>query len=212
MIRVLIADDHQMFAEGLSGALSSVPDISVVAVFQDGTEVAHAVEERLPNVVLVDLEMPKMGGLAVIEAIKDTAPVIVVTMHADADQRQAALEAGAAGFLPKSAPLSDLAAAIRAVAGGAHLDWSNDVEREQILDAHRAPKLDPGAESLTAREIELLSLLGQGVSSTEELAERLFISQKTVKNHLASIFSKLSIADRTQAAVEAIRLGFARPK
>jgi two-component system, NarL family, response regulator DegU len=86
--------------------------------------------------------------------------------------------------------------------------------RREDRPARRAshPAARPGAESLTAREIEILTLLGQGVSSTEELAERLFISQKTVKNHLASVFSKLSIADRTQAAVEAIRLGFTKPR
>jgi DNA-binding NarL/FixJ family response regulator len=212
MIRVLIADDHQMFADGLSGALDSVPDIEVVGVLDDGTGVAAAVEEMVPHVVLVDLEMPKMGGIDAIRSISGDTPVIVVTMHAGADQQREAVEAGAVGFLPKSAPLVDLAAAIRAAAAGVSLEWSSDAERDTVLAAHRTPKLDPGAQSLTAREVELLTLLGQGVSSTEELADRLFISQKTVKNHLASIFSKLSISDRTQAAVEAIRLGFSKPK
>jgi len=212
MIRVLIADDHQMFADGLSGALSSVPDISVVGVLADGTGVSNAVEQYLPNVVLMDLEMPDVGGIEAMRRLTDDTPVIVVTMHAGPAQRSEALEAGAAGFLPKSASLSDLAAAIRAVASGTLLHWTSDAERTEILDRYRTPRLDPAAESLTPREIELLSLLGQGVSSTGELADRLYISQKTVKNHLASIFSKLSIADRTQAAVEAIRLGFAKPK
>jgi DNA-binding NarL/FixJ family response regulator len=132
-------------------------------------------------------------------------------MHADDSQRVEAFDAGAVGFLPKSAPLKDLAAAIRAAAAGAVLQWSDDAERTAILSRYADAQLDPGASSLTQREIELLTLLGQGVSSTEDLADRLFISQKTVKNHLASIFAKLSISDRTQAAVEAIRLGFAKP-
>lgn len=212
MIRVLIADDHKMFAEGLSGALASVPDINVVGVLGDGDEVAAAVSDLRPDVLLVDMEMPNMGGIEVLGHVGTKVPTIVVTMHAASDQRQAALDAGAVGFLPKSAPLDDLAAAVRAASRGVALVWDDDDEKTALLDGHRTPQLDPGAESLTAREIEILALLGQGVSSTEELAERLFISQKTVKNHLASVFSKLSISDRTQAAVEAIRLGFARPR
>jgi two-component system, NarL family, response regulator DegU len=212
MIRVLIADDHKMFAEGLSGALASVPDLNIVGVVGDGHEVAPAVTAHSPDVLLVDLEMPTMGGLEVLAAVGSEVPTIVVTMHASNEQRDAALAAGAVGFLAKSAPLDDLAAAVRAASRGVELVWDDDDEKTALLDGHRTPQLDPGAESLTAREIEILTLLGQGVSSTEELAERLFISQKTVKNHLASVFSKLSIADRTQAAVEAIRLGFTKPR
>lgn len=212
MIRVLIADDHKMFAEGLSGALASVPDLNIVGVVGDGHEVAPALAEHSPDVLLVDLEMPTMGGLEVLGLVGAKVPTIVVTMHASTEQKDAALAAGAVGFLAKSAPLDDLAAAVRAASRGVELVWDDDDEKTALLDGHRTPQLDPGAESLTAREIEVLTLLGQGVSSTEELADRLFISQKTVKNHLASVFSKLSIADRTQAAVEAIRLGFAKPR
>jgi DNA-binding NarL/FixJ family response regulator len=212
MIRVLIADDHQMFAEGLSSALAAVPDIVAVGVLSDGTGVAEAVDEHLPNVVLLDLEMPVTGGIEAMRTIADDTPVIIVTMHAGEEQRAQAIEAGAAAFLPKSAPLTDLAAAIRGAASGALLHWESEDEKARMLEPHRSPRLDPGADSLTPREVELLALLGQGVSSTEELADRLFISQKTVKNHLASIFSKLSIADRTQAAVEAIRLGLTKPR
>ena len=212
MIRVLIADDHKMFAEGLSGALASVPDLDIVGVVGDGHEVAPAVAEHSPDVLLVDLEMPTMSGLEVLEVVGSKIPTIVVTMHASVEQRDAAFAAGAVGFLAKSAPLDDLAAAVRAASRGVELAWDDDDEKTALLDGHRTPQLDPGAESLTPREIEILTLLGQGVSSTEELADRLFISQKTVKNHLASVFSKLSIADRTQAAVEAIRLGFAKPR
>jgi DNA-binding NarL/FixJ family response regulator len=211
MTRVLIVDDHQMFAQGLSGALGIVPDLEVVGVLGDGSEVAATVADTRPDVIVMDLEMPNVGGLDAIRALGDDVPVLVVTMHADDSQRAEAFAAGAVGFLPKSAPLKDLAAAIRAAAAGTVLQWSDDTERIAMLSGYADAKLDPGASSLTQREIELLTLLGQGVSSTEDLADRLFISQKTVKNHLASIFSKLSISDRTQAAVEAIRLGFAKP-
>ncbi len=211
MIRVLIADDHQMFAEGLSGALQTIPDMQVVGVLSDGAGVTEAIKQHSPDVLLVDLEMPT-GGLEVTKAVGAKVPTIVVTMHAAREQQDQAFSAGAVGFLPKSAPLADLAAAVRAASRGAHLAWENDDEKEEILAPHRTPELDPGAQSLTDREVEILALLGSGVSSTEDLAERLFISQKTVKNHLASVFAKLSISDRTQAAVEAIRLGFAKPK
>lgn len=212
MIRVLIADDHKMFADGLAAALGAVPDLRVVGVLDDGDKVVETLEQTPADVLLLDLEMPSMGGLDVIRSLKSDIPVLVVTMHADHDQRQGAFSAGAAGFLAKSAPLSDLASAVRAAAKGVRFEGLDDEQIRTTLEDHRSPQLDPGAESLTAREIELLTLLGQGISSTEEIAERLYISQKTVKNHLASIFSKLSISDRTQAAVEAIRLGFAKPK
>ena len=105
-----------------------------------------------------------------------------------------------------------LAAAIRAVADGENLIEYDDEKRDETLERYMSAKLDPGAEALTPREVELLQLLANGVSATDELADRLYISQKTVKNHLASIFQKLAVADRTQAAIEAIRLGFSNPK
>ena len=122
------------------------------------------------------------------------------------------MKAGAMGFFSKGVPLATLAAAIRAVADGEMLIEYDDETRDDVLARYMAARLDPGAEALTPREVELLRLLASGVSATDELAERLYISQKTVKNHLASIFQKLAVADRTQAAIEAIRLGFANPQ
>jgi DNA-binding NarL/FixJ family response regulator len=132
-------------------------------------------------------------------------------MHVSPETIDAATEAGAAGVFSKGAPLKELAAGIRAVASGATLP-DEGPERAALLEQHSKPVSEPGAASLTDREVELLSLLASGVSSTEDLADQLFISQKTVKNHLASIYTKLAVSDRTQAAIEAIRLGFARPK
>jgi two-component system response regulator DegU len=133
-------------------------------------------------------------------------------MHASDEQKERALKAGAMGFFSKGVPLATLAAAIRAVADGEMLIEYDDEARDAVLGRYMAARLDPGAEALTPREVELLQLLASGVSATDELAERLYISQKTVKNHLASIFQKLAVADRTQAAIEAIRLGFANPQ
>ena len=208
MIRVWIADDHTLFAQGLSRALEGLPDIRVVGVAASAAELLEAIGQQPAEVCITDLEMPGGGGAAVLESLDDT-PVIVVTMHADETQREAAERAGAAGFFSKSAPLTTIAAAIRAVNAGERLDVRNDEATQKALEDYSRPTLDPGAASLTEREREILAHLARGVSATDELAEMLFISQKTVKNHLASIFQKLAVSDRTQAAVEAIRLGLA---
>ena len=208
MIRVAIADDHLLLLEGLSQALAAIPDIQVVATARDGEELVRAATHHHPDVLVVDLDMPKLDGLAALGRIGKAPPALVVTMHTDAEHRRRAQEAGAVGFLSKATPLPDLAAAIRAVRAGADLMDPEGV-REALL-AHREPVLDEGAASLTARERELLALLATGVSTTEELADRLFISQKTVKNHLASIYHKLAVVDRAQAVVEAIRLGITK--
>lgn len=203
---VAIADDHALFAEGIGQALSAVPDISVVGTAPNGRVLVELLETATPDVLLLDLEMPELDGLATLQALDGShPPAIVVTMHATDDQRRRVAEAGAVGFLSKSTPLPDLAAAVRAAAAGHQLLDSTTVR--EILDEYQQPQLDPGAASLTAREKELLAALAEGTSGTEELAERLFISQKTVKNHLANIYEKLGVNDRTQAAVEAIRLG-----
>ena len=208
MIRVWIADDHTLFAQGLSRALEGLPDIRVVGLAATAAELIDQIQTQPAEVCITDLEMPGGGGAAVLEAVKDI-PVIVVTMHADDEQRTAAAAAGAAAFFSKSAPLSVIAAGIRAVHAGETLDVTDDDAAAAVLENYSQAELDPGAASLTEREREILAHLARGVSATDELAEMLFISQKTVKNHLASIFQKLAVSDRTQAAVEAIRLGLA---
>jgi two-component system, NarL family, response regulator DegU len=212
MIRVMIADDHQLFAEGLSRALDGIPDTRVVGVVDSGSALAGALEAQPAEVCIVDIEMPGGDGIEAISGLDSRFRSIVVSMHASEEQKARAKDAGAMGFFSKGVPLATLAAAIRAVAGGEMLIDYAEIERDEVLGRYMAAKLDPGAEALTPREVELLQLLASGVSATDELAERLFISQKTVKNHLASIFQKLAVADRTQAAIEAIRLGFANPQ
>jgi len=209
LIEVLVADDHTLFAEGVSQALAAIPDLHVAGTASGGVELLELAKNLQADVLLVDLEMPDLSGFEVLKRLKGSVPAIIVTMHADETRRTQAMEAGARGFLSKSTPLPQLAAAVRAVAAGENLTSLSTTLRE-ILDQYMEPSLDPGAASLTARERELLTLLGEGVSHTEDLAERLYISPKTVKNHLASIYEKLGIADRTQAAVEAIRLGLVR--
>ncbi len=207
MIRVLIADDHQLLLEGLAQALDRLPDINVVGTATDGKELVDLAAEVQADVLVLDQDMPKLTGIGAIKKLEPIAPAVLVTMHADEEHRAKAEKAGAVGFLSKSAPLPLLAAAVRAAAAGEV--FVEEVGGTDLLDSYRDPVLDPGAAALTQRERELLVLLARGVSSTEELAEELFISQKTVKNHLASIYQKLAVSDRAQAAVEAIRLGLA---
>jgi DNA-binding NarL/FixJ family response regulator len=211
MIRVMIADDHQLFADGLSQALDSLPDTRVVGVVNSGPDLEEALATQPAEVSIVDIEMPGGDGIQAITRLRDTSQAIVVSMHADDAQRRRAADAGARGFFSKGVPLMTLAAAVRAVADDQDLMVLSDEKRDELLESYREAELDPGAASLTAREREILQLLAIGVSATDELADRLYISQKTVKNHLASIFQKLAVSDRTQAAIEAIRLGIARP-
>ena len=211
VIRVMIADDHQLFAEGLSQALNSLPDARVVGVVDSGPALDDAITNQPAEVSIVDIEMPGGDGIDTIEKLGMRSKAIVVSMHADETQRERAAEAGAKGFFSKAVPLTTLAAAVRAVADGQDLMGLSDEDRDEMLETYREAQLDPGAASLTQREREILQLLALGVSATDELADRLYISQKTVKNHLASIFQKLAVSDRTQAAIEAIRLGIAKP-
>lgn len=212
MVKVLIADDHQLFAEGLSQALSSLPDISVVAFVGDGSDVVELIDVHQPDVIVVDLEMPVVGGIEVLRRSAKDVGGIVVTMHADEKARSQAAQAGAKAFFSKSAPLSDLAAAVRAVAAGEDLVALGGPELLAVLDRHRKPVLSGAAAAITERERQILQLMAEGVTSTEDLAEMLYISHKTVKNHLANIFDKLVSTDRAQAVVEAIRLGLVTPK
>ena len=208
MIRIALADDHRLFVDGLRDALDAVPDLRVVGIAGDTDALLANLITQPADVVLLDLEMPGGGGEEALRRIDDT-PAIVVSMHVTSETVERLLAEGAAGVLSKSEPLPRLAAAVRAVAAGEILP-ANKPELDAVLTAHSEPELDPGAASLTDRERELLQMLASGVTSTEELAEQLYISQKTVKNHLAAIFQKLAVSDRTQAAIEAIRLGLAR--
>jgi DNA-binding NarL/FixJ family response regulator len=205
VIDVIVADDHQLFVDGVTQALGALPDMRVIGRVGDGEALLELLTRRHPDVLLLDIDMPGMTGLEVLNSLDPPPPTLVVSMHVSDGDRQAAMEAGAMGFLSKGVPLSDLAAAIRAVDAGEALD--DAAVLAAVLDRHRAARLDPGAAALTERERELLRLLAKGVTATDEMADALYISQKTVKNHLANIYAKLGVSDRAQAAVEAIRLG-----
>lgn len=204
-IRIVIADDHVLVLDGMRQALDSLPDISVVGIATSGRDLRRVLEQAQPDVLLVDIEMPHGTGLAVLRSLDDPPPTLVVTMHADETHRHQARSAGALGFLSKASPLLDLAAAARAVNEGVDLFAESDLVA--ALEPFREARLSADAQSLTPRERELLSLMARGITHTADLANEMYISQKTVKNHLSNIYEKLHVSDRTQAVVEALRLG-----
>lgn len=192
-ITILIADDHPVVREGLSGMLSGQPDLIVVAQAKNGLEAVALCKQHLPEVVLMDLEMPELNGIGAIRKIKaqnlPSRPIILTTYDSDSDIA-AALAAGAHGYLLKDAPRGDLFAAIRAVAAG-----------RDIPPPRRAT--DNGDAILSEREVEVLQLVAQGLSNLE-IGQALHISKATVKTHLIKIFRKLDASDRTSAVTSAI--------
>jgi DNA-binding NarL/FixJ family response regulator len=210
MIRVLICDDQDIVRDGLVAILGTDRDIEVVGTAQDGEQALRMVEELHPDVVLMDLKMPGMGGIAATGRIQAGHPevkVLVLTTY-DADEWVLdAIRAGASGYLLKDTPRQELIEAIEGtVAGRTHVD---PAIAGMLLDlaARRAPIPASGIfEALTAREIEVLALIARGLQNTE-IADRLFLSEGTVRNYVSSILSKLDVADRTQAALLALRHG-----
>ena len=202
--RVLIVEDQALFAEAVRGALE-YQGMSVVSVVSTGEEAVVAVETSRPKVVLMDLVMPRLDGASAMRAIRERVPasrVIVLTSFLDEDKLMPALRAGAAGYLLKDARPQELARAVRAAhAGEALID---PVVAAQLVEtlAHDGEPLD----RLTPREREVLELLGRGFAN-KRIALELGLSEKTVKTHVGHVLEKLGVADRTQAAVMAVRAG-----
>lgn len=209
MIRVLVVDDHPIVRQGLRSYLSSRDGIDVVGDAGDGESAVALVGALRPDVVLMDLVMPGMGGLVAIGAIVGLGlgtRVLVLTSFSSEDQVIPAIQAGAAGYLLKDASPEEVEAAVRAVhAGEGRLDPSLAAV-VMAAAAGGADRDDGGLARLTPRETEVLRLLGEGLSN-RALAERLFVAEKTVKTHVSSILAKLGLPDRTQAALFAVRHG-----
>jgi NarL family two-component system response regulator LiaR len=206
-IRVFLADDHPVVRQGLRTFLESRPGIEVVGEAGDGDAVVTEVERLRPDVVLMDLVMPGRSGIAAIRHIRERAPdtrVVVLTSFASDDQVIPAVQAGAAGYLLKDVEPSELEAAIRLAHEGEALLDPQIAGRVMEEVAHPPPSGD--VASLTPRELEVLELLGRGLSN-RELADRLVVSEKTVKTHVSNILMKLGVHDRTQAALLAVREG-----
>ena len=216
MVRVVVVDDEPMVCAHLRTILGSAPDIEVVDEAHDGAAGVEAVTRNRPDVVLMDLRMPVMDGIAAIERIVKLGdpPVVVVLTTFDADQYVLrALRAGAAGFLVKSTPPEDLIGLVRVAAEG-HTVLSPAAARRLIAASadsqparERARKL---AGSLTEREVEVLTCLGEGLSNAQ-IAGRLFLSEATVKGYVSRMLDKLGLENRTQAGLLAHDAGLTSP-
>ncbi|MEZ5181879.1 MAG: response regulator transcription factor [Acidimicrobiales bacterium] len=199
MIRVLIADDHQVVRAGLEQLLATAPDIELVAMAADGAEAVALAAEHEPDIVLMDLSMPELDGVAATRRITDastTTQVVVLTSFSDRQRILDALDAGAAGYVLKHAAPDDLLEAIRAAhEGGVPLDPK---AARVVLDRQRSSAGTPA--KMSDREVEVLRLVASGLAN-KNIARELGIAERTVKAHLTSIFQRIGVSDRTQAAL-----------
>src|SRR6266498_3527201 len=206
-IRILIADDHPIVREGLSAVLETQPDFTIVGEAASGAQAVARAAELRPDVILLDLELPEMDGVAALRAIRaadPTAKVIIFTAF-DTDERiLGAVQAGAQGYLLKGAPREDLFQAIRVVHGGGSL--LQPVVAARLLRQVSSPAAPALPERLTERELEVLRLLAKG-RQNKEIAGELWISERTVKFHVSAILSKLGVGNRTEAVSKAAQLG-----
>jgi DNA-binding NarL/FixJ family response regulator len=208
-IRVLLADDHKMLREGLRRSLSE-EGFDIVGEAENGDQAVRLATELQPDIVLMDVSMPELDGVEATRAIRkeDRAPqVIMLTMHADKEVLADAIRAGASGYLVKDCSIEEIAEAIRmAMQGDTAL--SPQLAATMLDEVRRLDVPDTADDDrvITKREEEVLQLIADGCS-TPEVAAQLYISQKTVKNHLASIYQKLDARDRTQAVLQAVRMG-----
>ena len=211
-IRVLVVDDHAVVREGLRAFLELQVGIEVVGEAADGEEALAAADRLRPDVVLLDLVMPRLDGVRALRALRERLPgarVIVLTSFLDDDKLLPALRAGAAGYLLKNAEPRELVRAVRvAHAGEALLD---PVVAARLVESLAAGEQDEPLDRLTPREREVLVLIGHGFPN-KQIAQRLDVSEKTVKTHVGRLLAKLGVDDRTQAAVLAVRAGLVGPR
>ncbi|MFI6503174.1 response regulator [Nonomuraea typhae] len=216
MITVLVADDQAMIRAGFAALLSAQPDIQVVGQAADGLEAVAGARDLRPDVVLMDVRMPRLDGLEAtrrIIATGTTTKVVILTTFDVDDYVYAALRGGASGFLVKDAPPEDLVAAVRVVAGGEAL-LSPSVTRRLIEEFATGSRIDERERlrlnALTAREREVLRQIAGGLSNAE-IAGELTLAEETVKSHVGRIFAKLRLRDRAQAVVLAYESGLVTP-
>jgi two-component system NarL family response regulator len=212
-IRVLIADDHALFRRGLEMVLDEEDDIELVGQASDGAEARGKAAEALPDVVLMDIRMPKISGIEACRAMKEAAPstkIVMLTISDEEEDLFEAIRAGASGYLLKDIPLDEVAEAVRAVHGGQSLispamagklltEFATLARRTEEERVQQVP-----APKLTDRETEVLTLVAKGMNN-REIARELFISENTVKNHVRNILEKLQIHSRMEAVMIALR-------
>lgn len=210
-MRVLLADDHTLLREGLRRSLEDA-GVEVVGEASDGEEAVLLAGELQPDVVLMDVSMPRLGGVEATREVRTRFPaveVLILTMHADASVVNDAVRAGAAGYLVKDCTTDDIVAMLDAVAKG-EAALSPDLASSILAEAQGDARTSATSEGLlTQREEEVLKLIADGAATTE-VAAALYISTKTVRHHLSSIYEKLESRDRTQAVIRAVRMGIIR--
>jgi len=208
---VLVVDDHALFRRGLEIVLAQEPDIEVVGEAGDGAEAVEQAADLLPDVVLMDVRMPRRSGIEACTAIKDVVPsarIIMLTISDEEGDLYEAIKAGATGYLLKEISIDEVATAIRAVAGGQSLispamasklltEFATLIKRDGDRQQVPAPRL-------TERELEVLRLVARGLNN-RDIAKQLFISENTVKNHIRNILEKLQLHSRMEAVVYAVR-------
>jgi DNA-binding NarL/FixJ family response regulator len=212
VIRVVLADDHPVVRAGLAALLTSLPGIEVVGVASTGREAIREVVTTHPDVAVLDLQMPDLDGFAATRELARTAPsvaVLVLTMFEDDDSVFTAMRAGARGYLVKGAEQEEIARAIRAVAAGEAIFGPGVARRVLSFFSTPPPTAEPFPE-LTTREREILNLLAAGLSNAA-IGTQLSLASKTVANNVSTIFTKLNVADRSTAIIQARNAGLGNP-
>jgi DNA-binding NarL/FixJ family response regulator len=208
-IRILIVDDHTVLRHGLHLMLELKPGLEVVGEARDGVDAISQARLLQPDVILMDLEMPRMGGQQAIQEIHNEFPainILVLTSFADNDKIMQAIKAGAAGYLLKDASPADLVQSIKNVFAG-NVSLSPEITKKLVQQMQQPPANRQAEQSLTEREREILRLAASGLSN-QDIARRLVIAEGTVRFHLSNIFSKFQVSNRSQALLHALRLGW----
>jgi DNA-binding NarL/FixJ family response regulator len=210
-IRVLIADDHRTFAEALKTVIDLERGIAVTEIVTDGRAAIESVGAQRPDIVLLDIQMPEVDGIAAIREIVQRYPearVIVLSGSDDDSLLARAFDAGAAGFLSKTQPVADVAAAVRAVYRGERLMSAEEMEslRERVAGHGQDAEIRSRIERLTPRQVEILQLMADGLAPGD-IADRLGISRHTLRTHVQNILTKLGVHSKLQALAHAIRYG-----
>ncbi len=207
-IRVLLCDDHAIVRKGIGALLATQPDIEVVGEACDGVEAVTQAQQLRPDVILMDLMMPELDGIAATQQITAQQPnahILVLTSFAADEKVFPAIKAGALGYLLKDSGPTELLQAIHQVARG-EPSLAPTIARKVLGELHHPPQAPPTTDPLTCRELEVLRLIAQGLSN-REIGERLVITERTVCTHVSNVLGKLHLASRTQAALYALKEG-----